>query len=68
MARIKGDRPGPRQATTTDIIELASALYRKGNTVTVRWIPGHRGVGVNEVADTYARQAADVPVHSRPSP
>lgn len=57
----------PGQATAIHFIELASALYRQGNIVTVRWIPGHR-VESNEVTDAYARQAIEAPVSRRPSP
>jgi ribonuclease HI len=36
----------------------ASNNYEQGNTLTVRWVPGHRGAMGGEVADTFAKEAA----------
>ena len=44
---------------TIETIELANVLYEQGNTLTVKWVPGHGGVTGNEVADSYDREAAE---------
>ena len=31
-------------------------VLRAGNTLTIRWVPGHKGVTGNEVADTFAKR------------
>ena len=36
---------------------LASKISEQGNTLTVRRVPGHRGVTRNEIADIYAKEA-----------
>ena len=45
--------------TPAETIELASKVYEQSHTLTARWVPGHRRVSSNEVADTYAREAAE---------
>lgn len=59
MSTIESDYPGPGQGMALEmIIDLASKLYEQGNTLTVRWVPGHKGVIGNEAADTYSKEAA----------
>ena len=48
-----------------EIIDLAQTIYDQGKTVTVRWLPGHRGVEGNELADQYARTAAESGIPNR---
>ena len=58
MERIRSDAPGPRQDMAIEIIGLANTLYKQGNTLTIKWVPDHRGSVDNEEADAYARDAA----------
>lgn len=37
---------------------MASEIYEQGDTLTVQWVPDHKGVTANEMADTLAREAA----------
>ena len=32
---------------------------RRGNTLTLRWVPSHLGIEGNEVADDWAKRAAE---------
>lgn len=59
MLCIQNDTPGPRQASATQTIQLADTLHGRGDTVTVRWVPGHKGVTGNEVAGLHARRATE---------
>lgn len=59
MQRVQGDFSGAAQEIALEAIAWAEDLHRAGNTVTVRWVPGHRGVEDNEMADLYARSTAE---------
>ena len=60
MKRIQNDSPGPGQALARRGISVARAgIYSRGATVSIQWIPGHRGVTGNELADAYARNEAE---------
>ena len=39
-------------------IETCSRIVKRGNEVTVRWVPAHRGAEGNEKADELAKAAA----------
>ena len=59
MKRLRGDAPGPGQGVTRGTNELGHVLREQGNTISVRWVPGHRGIAGYELADMYARAAAE---------
>ena len=44
MDHTRSDAPGPGQDMAIEIIELADVLYEQGNTLTVKWVPGLRGL------------------------
>ena len=50
---------GPGQATATKVIEVGQRLMHRGNMITVRCTPVHRGAECNEVADDWAKEAAE---------
>lgn len=53
------NRCRPGQAFARAIIELKELLIKRGCSVTIRWTI--RGMEENEVAESYARWAADSP-------
>ena len=59
MRRLLSDKPRPVQDMAVESIELAELLYEQYDSVTIRWVLGHKGVMTsNEVADSFARNAA----------
>lgn len=56
---MRDDHAGAGQDLAVEVIEWARQLYDSGNTITIRWVPGYRGVESNDVADAYARSAAE---------
>lgn len=65
MLRIQNDAPGPEQLLASQTIHTESALYNRGDTVTARWVPGHRGVTGYQTADLYAQWATEEPQAGR---
>ena len=60
MSTIESDYPGPGQGMALEmIIDLASKLYEQGNTLTVRWVPGHKGVIGNGCRHIFKRGSED---------
>ena len=59
VARIQHGGCGPAQALAIAVIDSAQELRQRGNSVTVRWTPAHRGVEGNEHADTVVKRAAE---------
>ena len=52
------DAAGPDQCWARAAIEVCSRLRARDNMVHVRWVPAHIGIEGNEVADTFAKEAA----------
>ena len=50
---------GPGQRFAVAIIEVRSRLLSRGKTLTPRRVPSHLGVEGNEVADDWAKRAAE---------
>ena len=61
MTRVTGDGPGPGQSTAIRIIDLAQRLVDRGNSITIKWTPAHRGVEGNERADQKAKEVKFLP-------
>jgi ribonuclease HI len=58
LQRCQDDRPGPGQAFAITFLKWAEKLYESGNTLCLRWVPGHKDIEGNEVADVWAKSAA----------
>ena len=76
IRRAMMDYVGPGQQWAMATIEVASRLVANGNEVRAMWVPAHKGVGGNEVANRAAKEDAtevvleflkDTPVGSRSS-
>ena len=59
MGRARSDEIGPGQRFAVAIIEVGSRLASRGNTLTLRWMPSHLGIEGNEIADDWAKRAAE---------
>ena len=57
--RVRMDRPGPGQALARAIARFEEVMRERGCSLTIRWAPVHKGIEGNEIADTYAKWAAD---------
>ena len=64
ILRIRTDEIGPGQQWARAAIEVCSQLVQRGNEVTVQWVPAHVGIEGNEVADRFAKEAAEGRQHS----
>ena len=51
LEQAASDRMGPGQRFAVAIVEIHDRLASRGNTLTLRWVPGHLGVEDNETAD-----------------
>ena len=58
LNRAALDVMGQGQRFTVTLIEVHNWLASRGNILTLRCIPGHTGVGGNEVADEWAGESA----------
>ena len=45
---------------------MSSRLASRGNTLTLRWVPSHSDIEGNEVADDWAKMAAESPLDAVP--
>lgn len=61
IKRIRSDETGPGQRFAIAIMEVCDRLASRGNGLTVRWVPSHLGAEGNEVADEWAKMAAEGP-------
>ena len=61
MRRVIDDAPRPGQHMAVRAIDFAERIVQRGGSVTIRWIPAHRGVEGNERADQAAKEAAVLP-------
>ena len=50
---------GPGQRFAVAAIEVCYRIFARGYQITIRWVPSHIGIEENEMADRYARAAAD---------
>jgi ribonuclease HI len=55
LQRCADDTAGPGQAIARQIIGFCYELGSRGNTVTLRWVPGNKGVPGNEKEDAFAK-------------
>jgi len=57
--RMTSDDPGPGQKYA--IMARAHRRKEPGVCIEIRWCPSHQGIEANEIADEWAKQAADEP-------
>ena len=57
--RARSDSIGPGQGFAIAVIEACTKIISRNNEVAIRWVPAHQGVPGNEMADEYAKAAAE---------
>jgi len=65
LLRLKTPSDAPSQACKIRAIEAASLIASKGATVRLNWVPGHKDVPGNELADSLAKEATLEPFPNR---
>jgi len=58
LNRCRNDHAGPGKVLAKGIIQWSYVVRSQGNTLTLRWVPGHADVEGNEIADIRAKAAA----------
>ena len=73
--RVRADTSGPGQRLAIATLEVCARVLARDNDVTIRWVPAHHRVTSDEIADDFAKAAAegsaprdDVPDEYRPLP
>ena len=57
--RVRSDSIGPGQSFAIAAIETCTKIISRSNEVAIRWVPAHQGAPGNEMADEYAKAAAE---------
>ena len=65
LLRLKTPSDAPGQEYQIRAIEAASLITSKGATVRLNWVPGHKDVPGNELADSLAKEATLEPFPNR---
>ena len=66
VTRVQSDSTGPGQRFAIAVAEVCSRLSSRENTLTLRWVPSHSDIEGNEVADDWAKMAAESPMDAVP--
>ena len=59
ISRVQHGRCGPAQALAKAVIATVDEMGRRGNTLSIRRTPSHKGIEGNEQADAMARTTAE---------
>lgn len=59
IVSIKNSHSGSRKDILLEVLQLASGLQKAGKMFSFLWVPAHIGVEGNELADVWAKRAAD---------
>lgn len=59
IERARSDEMGPGQGFAVAIIEVCSRLTSRGNALALQWVTSHLGIEGNEIADGWAKRAAE---------
>ena len=53
------DTSGPNQRFAIPSMEVCSRILSRDSEVTIRWVPAHSEIPGNEMADEFAKAAAE---------